>query len=130
MIIRPDIPDYSIEITKTEGDEYHYHLRALINGLNLENDYLVFDRPQQFMKKLRALETSRSGRAELRGTEDFSLSFEGDGGSGALWIQLSLQKHFSVFKDRDGRARPGTASLEGGFSVSGEDILKIGRFRI
>lgn len=125
MIIRSDSVDSYIEIRSIEGDEYHHFLKASLVSNTLENDYLVFTNSAQFITELRDLEKNRQGRASLVGTEDFEMVIEPDGGSGAIWLQLSLRKAFFTMKNRSGHVKAGNASLIGGFSVSGEFVAKI-----
>jgi len=125
MIIKSGTPDNFIDISKTD-DGYHFNVKARFGKYSLENDYLVFEIPQRFIENLKLLERSRIGKAMLKGTEDFCMSFEPDGGSGAVWVQLYLEKNFVGYRRRaGGMPTLGKTILCAGFSIAGEQILNM-----
>lgn len=78
-------------------------------GYSLTNSRVFLEKTSAFIKEFESLERTRKG-------------IEPDGRSGAIWVDVVLNKFFISGGDRTGHAHSGKMSLEMGFSVAGEHV--------
>lgn len=116
-----------LEVYRDSDDPHHFLVRLTLGGIKVENDAVAFVEKRKFCAALRVLHSSMAGRAVLRGTDDVEISLQPDGGSGALELRVVIARHFTASASRTGRDLPARISLEGGFSVPGEDVSRVVR---
>ena len=97
-------------------------MSAATDGYSLTNARVFLEQTSVFVKECEAFGRTRKGKVVLTGTEDFQFSIEPDGGSGAIWVAVLLNKYFVAGGDRTGHEHSGRMSLETGFSVAGEHV--------
>ena len=124
MEIRSDTGQSTVEFVSTAGQEHRgfFQVSAATDGYALTNARVFLEKTSAFVKECEAFERTRKGKVVLTGTEDFQFSIEPDGGSGAIWVAVVLNKYFVAGGDRTGHAHSGKMSLEIGFSVAGEHV--------
>jgi hypothetical protein len=124
MLIRSDTRQSTVEFVAVAGQEHrgYFHVSASSDGYSLTNTRVFLENTSAFIKDCEAFERSRKGTVVLTGTEDFQFSIAPDGGSGAIWVAVVLNKYFVAGGDRTGHAHSGKMSLEIGFSVAGEHV--------
>jgi len=116
-----------LEVHRRSDDPHHFVVRLTLGRVKVENDAVAFVERREFCAAIRGLHSSMTGRAVLRGTEDVEISLQPDGGSGALELHVLVVRHFTASASRTGRDLPARISLEGGFSVPGEEVSRVVR---
>jgi hypothetical protein len=115
-----------IRIERQDSEQFvDYAVTASLRGESVTNKSVFLLHPQEFVRALRQFETTRSGTANLSGSEDFSLTVEPDGGMGHAWVSFHLARRLYAFSHQSGRGRTGQISLSGSFPVSGEFVRQL-----
>lgn len=117
FVLRGSEPDCWIEFeADAQVSDASYTITASFAGYRVAETSITL-RGTQFLRDLRKLEQTRSGRAVLPGTYDFLLGVEAMGTTGDALVSFSITNLLSLPNGKYGRC-----SLEAAFTLPAEQL--------